>query len=91
VVGGGFSLSRRSRVDGGDEDQLPGFLVLQFTQDVIVDFSLVFPVTLKIVFVDGKLGRNLLDELWRSLLRNFNITFEAHGFPPALCINFVKR
>ena len=77
---GGFAFARRSRVDGGNQNQTALFL-RQFERFGRIDFGFVMAVGFDIVNVQTQLGGNFANRTHSGRLGDFGIGFEAHDFP----------
>ena len=77
---GGFAFARRSRVDGGNQNQTALFL-RQFERFGRIDFGFVMAVGFDIVNVQTQLGGNFANRTHGGGLGDFGIGFEAHDFP----------
>jgi hypothetical protein len=77
---GGFAFARRSRVNGGNQNQTALFL-RQFERFGRVDLGFVMAVGFDIVHVQTQLGGNFANRTHGGRLGDFGIGFEAHDFP----------
>jgi hypothetical protein len=78
-TGRSFALTRRRRIDGRHQDELPVRALLDTLPNGRRDFRLELSVKLQLVLRDAKRFRNLPNWFDHSLLGNFHIAL--HTFP----------
>ena len=76
----GFTLTRRSRINGGNQNQTALFF-RQLECFGRIDFGFVMTIGLDVVNVQTQLGGNFTNRAHGGRLGNFSIGFEAHDFP----------
>ena len=76
----GFTLTRGSRINGGNQNQTALFL-RQLECFGRIDFGFVMTIGLDVVHVQTQLGGNFTNRAHGGRLGNFSIGFEAHDFP----------
>ena len=87
-VDGGLAFTRRSRRDGGAEDELAVGAVFHPVEHVEVDLGLVLAVQVEIVGAQPKVGGHVDDRFQRRLLGDLNVAL--HPASPSLLGSTVR-
>ncbi|CUH50222.1 hypothetical protein RUA4292_04428 [Ruegeria atlantica] len=79
---GRLTLTRRRRVDRGDQHQLAVFSTLNRVDELLAHLRLVMAIGQQISRIDANLSANFLNRLLLRLARDFNVRFIAHWAKP---------